>query len=59
MQIWKNKNIHVGKHKCEKCKRVSKESKYMHIKNYEVTFNRKFKPNKEKDIKATNRWKCV
>ena len=28
IQIWKYTNIHVEKYKCEKCKRVYKESKY-------------------------------
>ena len=39
MKIWKDKNIqickyaniHVEKYKCEKCKRVCKESKYIYI----------------------------
>ena len=42
-----------------KSKRVCKESKYIHLKKYEVTLNRNVnkdnnKPNKEKYIKATN-----
>ena len=71
MNIWKYKNIqirkyanmHGEKYKCEKCKRVCIESKYIYIyiyiytyiyiKNYKVTSNRnvnkgKNKQNKEK-----------
>ena len=49
--------IHVKKYKCEKCKRVSNESKYIYIKNYKVTSNRTVnketnKPNKEKIYKG-------
>ena len=29
LQIWKYTSIHVEKYKCEKCKRVCKESKYI------------------------------
>ena len=29
MQIWKYTNAHVEKYRCEKCKRVCKESKYI------------------------------
>ena len=29
VQIWKYTSIHVEKYKCEKCKRVCKESKYI------------------------------
>ena len=36
MQIWKYTNIHVEKYKCEKCKRVCKESKYIYIKIYNI-----------------------
>ena len=43
IQIYKYTNIHVEKQKCEKCKRVCKESKYIHIKNYKVTSNRNVK----------------
>ena len=32
MQIWKDTNIHEEKYKCEKCKRVSKKSKYKYEK---------------------------
>ena len=32
IQIWKYANIHVEKYKCEKCKRVCKESKCMYKK---------------------------
>ena len=28
--MYENKNIHVEKYKCEKCKRVCKESKYIY-----------------------------
>ena len=31
-QIWKYTNIHVEKYKCEKCKKVCKESKYAYEK---------------------------
>ena len=31
-QIWKHTNIHVEKYKCEKCKKVCKESKYIYEK---------------------------
>ena len=37
-------NIHVEKYKCEKCKRVCKESKYIYKKNQA----------KKKYIKTTN-----
>ena len=30
MQIWKYTNIHVEKYKCEKFKRVCKETKYIY-----------------------------
>ena len=50
--MWKYKNIYVGKYKCEKCKRVCKESKYIYIYNYKVTSNRDIKPNKEKIYKS-------
>ena len=30
--IWKYTNIRVGKDKCQKCKRVCKESKYIYKK---------------------------
>ena len=36
IQIWKYANAHVEKYRCEKCKRVCEESKYM-CKNYKVT----------------------
>ena len=39
IQLWEYTNILVEKYKCEKCKRVCKESKYIH-KNYKVTSNR-------------------
>ena len=42
MQIGKYTNIHVEKYKCEKCKRVCKESKYIYI---------YIKPSKEKIYK--------
>ena len=32
IQIWKYTNIHVEKYKCEKCKRVCKETKYIYKK---------------------------
>ena len=49
--------MHVEKYKCEKCKRVCKESKYICIKNHKVTPNRNVnkdtnKPNKEKIYKS-------
>ena len=52
MLIWKYTNIR-GQCKCRKCKRVSKESKYLYMKKYKVTSNRNVnkqanKQNKEK-----------
>ena len=57
IQIWKYTNIHAEKYKCEKCKRVCKESKYIYIKNHKLTSSRKVyndtnKPNKEKIYKS-------
>ena len=45
--------MEIYKYTCEKCKRVCKESKYIYMKNYKVTSNRKVnkgenKQNKEK-----------
>ena len=40
------------KYKCEKCKRVCKESKYIYTKNYKVVSNRNVKLNKEKIYKS-------
>ena len=31
IEIWKYTNIHVEKYKCEKCKSVYRESKYIYI----------------------------
>ena len=62
MKICKYANIHVEKCKCEKCKRVNKESKYIYIYiyiyiyNYQVISNRNVKPNKEKIYKSN---KCI
>ena len=56
MQIWKYTNIRGQcKCKCRKCKRVSKESKYLYMKKYNVRSNRNVnkqanKQNKEKHI---------
>ena len=36
MHIWKYINMHIEKYKCEKCKRLYKERKYIY-KNYKVT----------------------
>ena len=64
MKICKYANIHVEKYKCEKCKRVHKESIYIYIYiyiyyiiyiyiyNYQVISNRNVKPNKEKIYKS-------
>ena len=56
IQIWKYTNIHVEKCKCEKCKRICKQSKYIYMKNYKVTSNRNVnketnKQNKERIYK--------
>ena len=40
MQIWIYTHIHIEKYKCEKYKRVRKESKYMYMKNYKARSNR-------------------
>ena len=47
MQIGKYTNIHVEKYKCEKCKRVCKESKYIYI---------YIKPSKEKIYKNNKKY---
>ena len=49
--MWKYTNIHVERYKCEKCKRVWKESKYFDMKKCKVTSNRNVKPNKVKTYK--------
>ena len=53
MKIWKYTNIRRQKCKSRKCKRVSKESKYLYMKKYKVTSNKNVnkqanKQNKEK-----------
>ena len=35
-EIWKHTNTHVEKYKCEACKRVCKESKYIYIYIYKT-----------------------